>query len=137
MQKVKQSLYRPRGFQEFNAPRFQDNQHIKVVKLSSYAQAAFTPQKIFLVFISVRGLVDSKAIVRPEVLCQRKIPMTSGIEPTTFRFVAQCLTQLCHRVPFMVCTHQYYLDVNQSSEDYCKIWNPKNNNSLLNKHLLV
>jgi len=33
-------------------------------------------------------------------LCQRKIPMiTSGIYPATFRLVAQCFKQLCHRMP--------------------------------------
>jgi hypothetical protein len=43
---------RPLGLQEVEAPRFLDNRHMKVVRLSP---AAFTPQKRFPVLISVRG----------------------------------------------------------------------------------
>ena len=42
MIEVKQSLYRPLGFQEAEAPRFHDNRHIKAVSLSP---AALTPTK--------------------------------------------------------------------------------------------
>ena len=43
--------------------------------------------------ITVRDCVDPSAIVRPE------IPMTSlGIEPATFRRLAQCLNRLYHWV---------------------------------------
>jgi hypothetical protein len=78
---------------------------MKVVKLSAlHTGRLYTPpppsQETSGVLISGTTRVDAEAIVRPEGLSQREVSLTpSGIKSATFRFVAQCLNQVRHRVP--------------------------------------
>jgi hypothetical protein len=58
------------------------------VTLSALRVGRPLPRGRFLVFISVRGSVDPKAMVRLKGLGQLKNPMiSSGMESTTFRLV--------------------------------------------------
>jgi len=91
---------RPWGFQEDEVPRFQDNRHMKVLRLSALRTGRLYTQAIYLVPIFVRGWVEPRTIEQPAGLCQWKIPMKqSRNEPAASLFVAQCLNQLRRRVP--------------------------------------
>jgi len=81
---------------------------MKVVKLSALRTGRLSPPpgSIPDTHFCYRLSRPQGHIVRPEGLCQWKMPMTpSGIEPATFWLVEQCLNQLRYRVPPLITLH--------------------------------
>jgi hypothetical protein len=65
---VKQSRYRPkgpRGFQEVKVPRYQDTAQDSG-KVVSLTHGRLYPQEMLPLLISVRGLVDPRALARQD-----------------------------------------------------------------------
>jgi hypothetical protein len=93
--------WRPIGLWDVEAPTFSRHWAQQMaVRLSALRADHHLPPGRFLLLISVRDWVDTRAIARLEGLGQLKNPVTpSGIEPATFRLVAWCLNQLRCGVP--------------------------------------
>jgi len=79
-----------------------------VVRLSALRTVRLYPQEMPLVFISVRGCVDPRAMVRSEGFY-----VNFGIEPVTFRFVAQnfkhCATAVPHQEVLLCVYSNWYM----------------------------
>jgi hypothetical protein len=95
-----QAYDRPRGFQEFEAPRFRDNRHMSVVRLSAlHTGHLYLRKKYSWYLLLLEADLKPGTVVRPEGLCQWKIRMIpSEFEFATFRLVAQCFKQLCRQI---------------------------------------
>jgi hypothetical protein len=57
------------------------------VKLSAHTPAALYSPRTFQIYISARGCVDRRTIMRLEELGETKNKMTSGIESMIFRLL--------------------------------------------------
>jgi len=64
------SLGQTLNFPGVSGPRFHENQHIKLVRLSALHTGRLYLQEIFLVLISVRYWVNARVVVWPEELRQ-------------------------------------------------------------------
>ena len=100
--KVHQSHYRPevpRGFQEVKVPRLCDKGPGWWLGCQPCAPAAFYPQELLLVLISIRGCQPQGHSAIGRIMSKKNSNTPSGIEPATFRFVAQRLNHCTTVVP--------------------------------------
>jgi hypothetical protein len=81
----------PDGCETSRLPHFLDNRLTDGGESVRLTRSHPLPPRRFLILISIRSWVDPRAIVRLEELGKFEFPMTTGIEPATFRPVTHCL----------------------------------------------
>jgi hypothetical protein len=87
----------PEGCRSLRLLEVSENYYRQVTTLSALISGLLYPQGRSLVLFSVTGCIEIRAVARPEGLTQRET--LAGIEPATFRLVAQYLNQLRYYVP--------------------------------------
>jgi hypothetical protein len=91
-------LQGPLRCQEYEAPRFQDNRHMKEVVLSALRTGRFYPPgKIYGTHFCWRLNRPQGHSAAGKIMSMKISMEPSGIESATFRLVAQCPNQL-HQV---------------------------------------
>jgi hypothetical protein len=99
----------PEGSRKLRFPDFLTTAQ-DIGKVSLTHRPPLPPGRL-LVLISFRGYFDPRTIVQSEGLCQWKIPMTtSGIEPATFRFVAQYLNDCATAVHLSIFVFSIFIN---------------------------
>jgi hypothetical protein len=82
---------------------FPDSRLTRMVRLSALRADSSLPAGKLLILISVRSLVEARDIVRLETLFELKSRVnSSGLEPSTFRLVALCLSPLHYGLPHVI-----------------------------------
>ena len=97
--KVKHSLYGHWGFQEVEAPRFQDSRHMKVVRLSALRTCRlYPPENIPGTHFCWRLSQLQGHSAAGRIMSMKSFNDTIGNRTGNFPLVVQCLNQLRHLV---------------------------------------
>jgi hypothetical protein len=89
----------PKGPRRLKDPRFQDNRHMKVVRLTVLRTGRLYPQEIFQVLISVRGCLPQGHSAAGRIISMKNSNGTVGNRSRDFPVCSTVHQPLRHRVP--------------------------------------